>query len=87
MKLTALMILIAAVGLSGCGDPIKRSYIKTERGLLASGHGYCVLGMLTNNSGDNILNEESEPITCSGYIKLTTKQLMEYKTPQMEQEK
>lgn len=50
------------------------TYIKTERGLVPYSRGYCILGMLTNNNSLNILDENSNPITCSGYISLTMKQ-------------
>jgi len=41
--------------------------------------GYCELGMLVNNDIQNILNENNEPITCTGYIKLTEDQVIAYK--------
>lgn len=40
--------------------------------------GYCELGMLTNNDRDNILDENSKPITCDGYIMLTDAEKREW---------
>jgi hypothetical protein len=73
----SMLLIITLLFLAGC-EPTKSTYIKTERGLISFDHGYCVLGMLVNNDRDNILDEQSKPITCSGYIKLTPAEHAEY---------
>lgn len=76
MKVLVILLVMFSVG---CEHKQRTSkYIITERGLLSYGSGYCFLGMLTNNDGDNILNEDSNPITCSGYVRLTKKEFNEY---------
>ena len=56
----------------------KQVYIKTDRGLLNLNHGFCTLGMLTNNDGDNVYGGNKEPITCGGYIRLTKAERANY---------
>jgi hypothetical protein len=71
-KLLIVLLSVLLVSLSGCeSEPRKITYIKTERGLMHYSAGYCELGMLTNNDRYNILDENSKPITCDGYIELT----------------
>jgi len=68
----AILIFITLF-VSSCKER-EHTYIKTDRGLMSYSRGYCTLGMLTNNDGLNILDENSNPIVCYGYITLTTKQ-------------
>jgi len=70
MKLS-IICLLALMLLSGCEADLKSRYIVSERGLLKYNYGYCVLGVLTNNSMVNIYDENKKPIKCSGYIDLT----------------
>jgi len=78
-----LLVVLLLMFLVGCSIPEqKRQYIKTERGLMAFTFGYCTLGMLTNNSHDNILDENRNPITCTGYVKLTAKELAQWENKQ-----
>ena len=56
----------------------KRTYIKTDRGLLDYRSGFCTLGMLTNNDGNNVYDENKNPITCDGYIKITKAERANY---------
>ena len=75
----ALTVLLCV---SGCDLAVAQrpyTYIKTERGLMHYGSGYCELGMLVNNGRFNIYDEKSTPITCSGYIQLTVQQAADYK--------
>ena len=72
MNYRTIALICLSVILAGCEvEPRKYKYIETERGLLSFGKGYCHLGMLTNNQGGNIYNEENKPITCTGYVYLT----------------
>lgn len=52
-------------------EETKPTYIETNRGLTAAGTMHCLLGLLVTSDGRNILDENSKPITCSGYVKLT----------------
>jgi len=77
MKL--LTVIVVLIMLTGCDrKPRKYTFVKTERGLIRFGIGYCNLGMLLNDEMINILDENSKPITCSGYIKLTQKEFDNY---------
>lgn len=66
------LIGVILIGLlaAGCGES-KTIYVDTERGLIKYYFAHCHLGMLTNNDGDNILDENSKPITCTGVVELT----------------
>lgn len=71
---TLVLIAVAVFLLSFLFQAIEKrpskgeKYIETERGIISYAYGYCELGMLINNYGDNILDENSKPITCSGYV-------------------
>ncbi len=78
LKLYALplccLLLIVAIAMMIYVAPKRThisTYIETERGLVSFAIATCVLGMLTNADGVNILDENSKPITCTGYVKLT----------------
>lgn len=74
-----IMALIVMALVSGCNER-KYQYIKTDRGLLGYSIGYCALGMLTNNDGNNIYDENNNPITCDGYVYLSEAERMAIKS-------
>ena len=69
-------IMVAAI-LSGCDEP-KKLYVITDGGLTHHWRASCVAGMLISSEGWNIVNADSVPITCNGYIKLTDSERAEY---------
>jgi len=76
-KLLIAMLLLSTI--SGCEvGPHKHSYVATERGLISFDHAYCELGLLLNNDRYNILDEDSKPVTCTGYVTLTEEEAMQY---------
>lgn len=72
-----LFILLGALFIAGCKEA-KNTYIKTDRGLVPYSYGYCELGMLLNNDMINILDEDSNPMTCNGYVNLTREEHKNY---------
>ncbi len=75
-----ILVILMALFLFGCDrEPRKITYIETERGIVSYGSGNCELGLLLNNQMQNILDENSNPITCSGYIKLTWEEAEDYR--------
>ena len=70
-----IAIMCAAI-LSGCSE--SKLYIITDGGLTHHWRASCVAGMLISNDGLNIVNTDSVPITCNGYIKLTDTQHDDY---------
>lgn len=49
-------------------------YVETPRGIVRYGPFRCSLGLLTNRERINVLDENRNPITCSGYIEITQAQ-------------
>lgn len=76
-KLSYTCLGIIFVLLCACGE-VEWRYVKTKKGLVRAGEFYCVLGMLVNNERENVLDEDSRPITCDGYISLTHKKKREW---------
>ena len=75
-----ITVALFMISITGCDrSPNKRQYIKTERGLIIYARGYCELGLLISNESINILDENGNPITCSGYISLTDKEAKSFK--------
>ena len=66
------ILIVAMVLLTGCDQSsFKTTYIKTDRGFISYGYAYCELGILTNNSMVNILDENNRAIPCQGRVRMT----------------
>lgn len=69
---TSTILIVFLVALTGCKKKIRKyTYVETDRGLISVHAAYCDLGMLLNHDRHNILDENSKPMTCKGYIDLT----------------
>ena len=74
MPILIVMLIIGCVGVVVYKNYNKDHaglYIKTELGYIWYGMADCELGMVLNKDGNNILDINSKPITCSGMIRMT----------------
>ena len=70
MKLTMIGLFVAMAALCACKERGDK-YVITDKGLVSYMRAYCELGMLMSSDMINIVDENSDPITCSGYVRLT----------------
>lgn len=66
-----ILFIISLLSVTACLPPAQSRYIQTDRGLMPYSRGYCELGILVSNDMHNIYDENSKPISCSGYVMLT----------------
>ena len=76
ISLAAALTVVFVIGVNAYDFTYK--YPVTGRGLITPGIALCEVGLLLNREGDNILDEEGEPVTCSGYVRLTAAEAAEW---------
>ena len=75
-----IMILSLIVSIFGCSnEEWTYQYIKTDLGYVSFQSANCKLGLLFNNDFDNMLDKDSNPIRCEGYVYLNKRQIKELK--------
>ena len=73
----AISITTCILLASACGE-VPRTFVITESGLVHQWRASCIAGMLISSEGINILDRNSDTMLCSGYIKLTEEEHMNY---------
>lgn len=70
MKYLLVLILVL---LPGCLD-VYNDYTVSSVGLLPYSRTYCNGGLVFNNEMENLYDSQDKPITCTGYIRLTSEE-------------